>query len=289
MAFIIHGATGAQGAPLLARLARSGQQVVAAVRHPSAVPAAAGISAVAVDMASADSLEAVYQGADGVFIHLPLADEAVRLQYAHHITQAIGRARPQRVVISAGGAVVDAPGSPLQAPADGAVATLIRGVQATGVSLAVVAPRVFLENLLLPVVLDAVRADGMLRYPLRADCAVSWCSHQDVADAAARLLLDSAITGVVGVGQLPGLAGPDLAAGFAQHLGRPVVFESLAPAAFGDLLKPLLGEGAAAGVVAFYQALAQAPCHVIASETSAQQLLGLQPRSLPQWLAEMGV
>lgn len=289
MAFIIHGATGAQGAPLLARLARSGQQVAAAVRHPAAVQAADGVSAVAVDMASVDSLAAAYQGADGVFIHLPLADEAVRLQYAHHITQAIARARPRRVVISTSGAVVDAPGTPLQAPADSAVATLMRGVQATGVSLAVVAPRLFLENLLLPVVLDAVRADGLLRYPLRADYAVSWCSHRDVADAAARLLLDSSITGVVGVGQLPGLTGPDLAAGFARHLGRPVVFESLAPAAFGDLLKPLLGEAAAAGVVAFYQALAQAPCHVIAPETSAQQLLGLQPLSLPQWLAEMGV
>lgn len=289
MAFIIHGATGAQGAPLLARLAQSSQQVVAAVRHPLDVQAADGVSAVAVDMASVDALAAAYQGADGVFIHLPLADETVRLQYAQQIAQAIGRARPRRVVISTSGAVVDAPGLPLQAPADGAVAQLIRRVQATGVSLAVVAPRVFLENLLLPVVLDAVRADGMLRYPLRADYAVSWCSHQDVADASARLLLDSSITGVVGVGQLPGLTGPDLAAGFAQHLGRPVVFESLAPAAFGDLLQPLLGEAAAVGVVAFYQALAQVPCYVIAPETSVQQLLGLQPRSVPQWLAEMRV
>lgn len=289
MAFIIHGATGAQGAPLLARFAHSGQQVVGVVRHPSAVQAAAGVSAVAVDMASVDSLAAAYQGADGVFIHLPLADESVRLQYAQHIAQAIERARPRRVVIFTSGAVVDAPGTPLQAPDDGAVAMLIRGVQATGVSLAVVAPRVFLENLLLPVVLDAVRADGVLRYPLRADYAVSWCSHQDVADAAAHLLLDSSITGVVGVGQLPGVTGPDLAAGFAQHLGRSVAFASVAPAAFGDVLVPLLGEAAAAGVVMFYQTLAQVPCDVLAPETSAQQLLGLQPRSVPQWLAEMGV
>lgn len=287
MAFIIHGATGAQGAPLLACLAQSGQQVVAAVRHPSDVQAADGVSAVAVDMASVDSLAAAYQGADGVFIHLPLADEAVRLQYAQHIAQAIGRARPRRVVISTSGAVVDAPGSPLQAPADGAVAQLIRGVQATGVSLAVVAPRLFLENLLLPVVLDVVRSDGVLRYPLRADYAVSWCSHRDVADVAARLLPEASITGVVGVGQLPGVTGPDLAAGFAQHLGRHVAFASVAPAAFGELLAPLLSEAAAAGVVAFYQTLAQVSGNLIALETSAQQLLGLQPRSLSQWLTEM--
>jgi uncharacterized protein YbjT (DUF2867 family) len=281
---MIHGATGAQGAPLLARLTSSGKRAVAAVRNTAAVK---DMLAVAVDNASVDSLAAAYEGAEGVFIHLPVVAEADRLQYAHNIAQAIARAKPQRVVISTSGWVVDEPGSQLQNPPESAISTLIREVQQTGVSLAVVAPRLFFENLLNPVVLGPVKSEGILRYPLRADYPVSWSSHLDVAAVAERLLLDASVTGVVGVGQSPAITGLDLAEGFSSYLGRPVSFSSLEPEAFGEMIAPLFGAGAAAGVVAGYQAQARASANAIAQDTSAQRLLGLTPRTLLQWLAEI--
>ena len=284
MTYVIHGATGAQGGPLLARLTGSGQRAVAAVRN---TVAAKGVPAVAVDNASVDSLAAAYEGAKGVFIHLPVVAEANRLQYARNIAQAVGRAKPRRVVISTSGWVVDEPNSPLQNPPDSAIATLIREVQQTGVSLAVVAPRLFFENLLNPVVLGAVKSEGILRYPLRADYPVSWSSHLDVYEVAERLLLDISVTGVVGVGQAPGITGMDLAAGFSSYLGRPVSFSSLLPEAFGELIAPLFGADAAAGVVAGYQAQARASANAITQDTSAQRLLGLTPRSLQQWLTDI--
>ncbi len=284
MTYVIHGATGAQGAPILERLVRAGKHAVAAVRRPSDVT---GRPAVEVDNASVDSLIAAYQGADGVFIHLPVTAEAGRLQYARNIAQAIGRARPQRVVISTSGWVVDEPQSPLQNPPESAIATLLREVAQTGVSLAVVAPRLFFENLLNPVVLGPVKAHGVLRYPLQADYPVSWSSHLDVAQVVEHLLLDPAVTGVVGVGQSPGVCGVDLAQGFAHYLGRPVTFSSLSPDAFGEMIAPLFGAEGAAGVVAGYQAQARAAANAITAETSAQRLLGLTPRTLQQWLDEI--
>ena len=284
MTFVIHGATGAQGAPLLARLNRSDQRAVAAVRNTAALK---DVPAVAADNASVDSLAAAYEGAQGVFVHLPVVAEADRLQYAHNIAQAIARARPRRVVISTSGWVVDEPDSPLQNPPESAISTLIREVQQTGVSLAIVAPRLFFENLLNPVVLGPVKSEGILRYPLRADYPVSWSSHLDVAAVAERLLLDASVTGVVGVGQSPAITGMDLAEGFSSYLGRPVSFRSLEPEAFGDMIAPLFGAGAAAGVVAGYQAQARASANAIAQDTSAQRLLGLTPRTLLQWLAEI--
>ena len=283
MTYVIHGATGAQGAPLLARLSQAGKPAVAAVRNTTAVK---GAPAVEVDNASVDSLAAAYEGAAGVFIHLPVVAEAERLQYARNIAQAIARAKPKRVVISTSGVVIDEPDSPLQSPPESAISTLIREVQQTRVSLAVVAPRLFFENLLLPVFIGPAKVEGILRYPLRADFSVSWVSHLDVAEAAERLLLDTSVTGVVGVGQLPGVTGTGLAEGFARYLGRPVTFASLAPEALGEMLAPLFGADAAAGVVAGYQAQAQASANAIAQETSAQRLLGLTPRTLQQWLAE---
>jgi len=216
------------------------------------------------------------------------APEAAAAQ-ARAVVEAVTRARPGRVVISTSGQIVDQPGSPLQAPADSPIMTLIDGVTGSGVPTAVVAPRLYLENLLLPVVLAPAREEGVLRYPLPTSFPVSWSSHLDVAEVVARLLTDaSPTTGTVGVGHLPGLTGPDLAAAFSDHLGREVRFEGITPEAFGELITPLFGP-AAAPVVELYRALNAQDGNTIAEDGSAQELLGLRPRPIEQWLEDLAV
>ena len=287
MADIVHGATGAQGSPVLSALTTAGRSAIAAVRHPEAVPD--GIVARQVDLASAASLASVYEGADGVFIHLPMGAPEAAAAQARAVVEAVTRAHPGRVVISTSGQIVDQPGSPLQAAADSPIMTLIDGVTGSGVPTAVVAPRLYLENLLLPVVLDPACQEGVLRYPLPASFPVSWSSHLDVADVVVRLLTDaSPNTGTVGVGHRPGLTGPDLAAAFSSHLGREVRFEGITPEAFGELITPLFGP-AAAPVVELYRALNAQDGNTIAEDSSAQELLGLRPRPIEQWLKDLAV
>ncbi len=286
MSFLIHGATGAQGGPLFERLLTSGKDAKGAVRN---LPDKAHTAFVQIDNSSVDSLVHAYRGMEGVFVHLPVTAEHERAVYAHNIARAVAITRPPRVVISTSGWVVDEPNSPLQNPEDSAIVSLIRAITETGVSVAVVAPRLFFENLLNPLVLGAVKAEGILRYPLRAEYQVSWSSHLDVADVAATLLSHPEITGIVGVGQYPGITGANLAEGFAQSLSRPVSFESVTPKAFGEMIAPMFGEGPAAGVVAGYQAQALAECNVINEQTSAQKRLGMQPRSFQQWLTDVSV
>ena len=287
MADIVHGATGAQGSPILSALTSAGRTAIAAVRHPEAVPD--GIVARQVDLASVASLASAYKGADGVFVHLPMGAPEAAAAQARAVVEAVTRAHPGRVIISTSGQIVDQPGSPLQAPVDSPIMTLIDGVTGSGVPTAVVAPRLYLENLLLPVVLDPARQEGVLRYPLPASFPVSWSSHLDVADVVVRLLTDaSPTTGTVGVGHRPGLTGPDLAASFSSHLGREVRFEGITPEAFGELITPLFGP-AAAPVVELYQALNAQDGNTIAEDSSAQELLGLRPRPIEQWLEDLAV
>ena len=287
MADIVHGATGAQGSPILSALTSAGRTAIAAVRHPEAVPD--GIVARQVDLASVASLASAYKGADGVFVHLPMGAPEAAAAQARAVVEAVAQARPGRVVISTSGQIVDQPGSPLQATADSPIMTLIDGVTGSGVPTAVVAPRLYLENLLLPVVLDPARQEGVLRYPLPASFPVSWSSHLDVADVVVRLLTDaSPTTGTVDVGHRPGLTGPDLAAAFSSHLGREVRFEGITPEAFGELITPLFGP-AAALVVELYQALNAQDGNTIAEDSSAQELLGLRPRPIEQWLEDLAV
>ena len=286
MKYIIHGATGAQGSPLFSRLLKEGKEAVAAVRDPAALT---DVPAVAVDYTSVESLAAAYRNAKGVFVHLPVVSEEARLQYARNIAEAIGQTKPQRVVISTSGWVVDEPGTPRQSPEDSAISTLIREVEKTGVSLVVIAPRLYLENLLLPLVLEPAKQEGILQYPLRADFPVSWSSHLDVADVAAALFADTSVTGIVGVGQQPAVTGADLADSFSKHFGREVTYKGLNPDEFGELITPLFGEGAAASVVGGYKSMALVSANAINSKTSAQTLLGITPRTVEQWLSEVGI
>ncbi|MEU9605032.1 NmrA family NAD(P)-binding protein [Streptomyces sp. NPDC048057] len=289
MSYVIHGATGAQGAPVLAALAASGAPVTAVSRGAATVPD--GVRAVAADYASVDALARAYEGADGVFVHLPLGAPDDRLAFARNVVAAVERARPARVVVSTSGAFTNATSATAAGgvPADPAVAHLVEGVRRSGVSYAVVAPRLFLENLLLPPVVGGAREEGVLRYPLAAGLPVSWSSHLDVADVVAVLLRRTDVVGTVTVGQYPAVTGPQLAEAFGGRFGREVAYEGITPDAFAGLIAPLLGEATAAGVAGLYRAIGTLPDHAITPADSAQELLGLTPRTTGEWLADLGL
>ena len=149
--------------------------------------------------------------------------------------------------------------------------------------------RLYLENLLLPTAIGPVRAEGVLRYPIREDYAVSWSSHLDVADVVVRLLQEGTVTGVVGIGAAGGYVGADLASGLGQYFAREMRFESQDPANMRVGLAPMLGDAAAESVATSYVLRLSQPGDVIDPATSAQDLLGLAPRSIVEWLHDLGV
>lgn len=286
MTYVIHGATGAQGGPVVSALTAAGKPVVALTRNAhAAVP---GARVAAVDYSSTAGLTELYDGATAVFIHLPVTAEDDRRTYAANIVAAVRAARPARVVFSTSGYALGAFGRGTQDdPARGAVMTLFNGLADSGVSYAAIAPELFLENLLMPHVVAAAREQGVLRYPLPAGFGVSWASHLDIADAAVALFERPDVTGVVSVGQYPAITGPDLAAAFAARFGRDVTYEAITPEAFQATLAPMIGEGPAADVAAGYRATTTLPDRSITSENSTQKLLGVTPRTPNQWLADI--
>ncbi|MFH8370658.1 NmrA family NAD(P)-binding protein [Streptomyces sp. NPDC018031] len=280
MTYVIHGATGAQGAPVVAALAAAGKSVTAVTRNERAV--VDGARVVSAAYSSAADLTEAYRGAAGVFVHLPVTPEGDHRIFVRNILAAVREARPARVLFSTSGAPTD--------PASGgAAATMVAGLADSGVCHAVIAPELFLENLLMPYVTDSARERGVLPYPIRADFPVSWASHLDIADVAVALFEHTDITGTVSVGQYPAITGPDLAEAFGARLGRDVVFEPITPEEFRTSVAPLIGEGAAAHVAEIYRAMSATPGRSIAPETSARKLLGIAPRTTSQWLADIGL
>lgn len=285
MTYVIHGATGAQGAPVVAALVAAGKPVVALTRNTDAVVPGATVAATATGYSSTAELTEAYRGADGVFVHLPMASEEDRQAYARNIAAAVRAARPARVVFSTSGFAIDAPGSGHPGrPVDSAVSALTEGLADSGVPYAVIAPELFLENLLMPHVLGPVREHGVLGYPLPAEFPVSWASHLDIADVALALFECPDVSGVVAVGQYPAITGPDLAESFGARLGRNVDYEAVTPDEFRTSLAAFIGDGPAADVAAAYEAMTALPDRSIAPEHSAQKLLDLTPRTTGQWL-----
>jgi uncharacterized protein YbjT (DUF2867 family) len=278
MTYIVHGATGAQGSPVLSALSAAGQHATAAVRDISGVTGAA----VAVDLTSTESLVAAYAGASGVFVHLPVGPPDMQAQVARAVVAAVRQAKPPRVVFSTSGY-----GSSTDAQSPAGI--MAAGLADSGTSYATVEPRLFLENLLLPPVHAGATGDGMLSYPLRSDYAVSWASHLDVADVVVRLLTDTAVTGVVSVGALPGLVGDDLAEGFSRHYDKPIAYDAMDPEAFGALIIPMFGEAGARPVIDSYLWRATQDDEMIPEDTAAQNLLGIYPRPVHEWLGDLAV
>ncbi|MEU6226313.1 NmrA family NAD(P)-binding protein [Streptomyces sp. NPDC047042] len=280
MTYMIHGATGAQGAPVVASLTAAGKPVTALTRDAGAV--VDGARVLAVDYSSTTDLTEAYRGAEGVFVHLPVAPEEDRLTFARNVVAAVREARPARVVFSTSGAIVHPDGD----GSDGtATSVLAAGLADSGVSHAVIEPRFYLENLLLPHVIAGVQEEGVLRYSLPSGFPASWASHLDIADAATALFERTDITGVVSVGQYPGVSGEQLAEAFSTRLGRTVVYEAADPHAFFAPLAPILGEQATADIVNMYRAVGTQPDHSITAERSAQKRIGVTPRTTGQWLA----
>ncbi len=239
-----------------------------------------GARIVSAAYSSAADLTDAYRGAAGVFVHLPVTAEENRRLFVGNILTAVREARPDRVVLSTSGFPID--------PAiGGAAVTLTAGLADSGVSHAVIAPELYLENLLMPYVIDSVRERGVLPYPIRADFPVSWASHLDSADTAVALFDRPDVTGEVTVGQYPAITGPDLAAAFGAHLGTTVTFGSITPEDFRTSVAPLIGEGPAADIAHAYQAMSALPDRSITPENSAQKLLGITPRTTRQWLTDM--
>lgn len=282
LSITVHGATGAQGSPVVSGLLAAGHRVTAVARHPRNLPEGTRIAAV--DLADTDALCEAYSGADGVFCHLPMGEPEQLGAYARSIGRALSAARPSRIVVSTSGRPVGEAGGDQAGP----LTDLVDHLRGSGLCVAVVATRLYLENLLLAPVLEPARREGVLRYPLPEAFAASWCSHQDVADAAIALLSrERQLAGTLEVGHLPGLTGPDLAAGLATGLGIEVRYQPTSPQEFAAAITPLFGREAAASVAAFYEGLAARDHWTIDSRRSAQHLLGLAPRAVEAWLGEV--
>ncbi len=283
----IFGASGAQGAPVVERAlaqgmtARDAREVAA--MHPNA-------EAVSADLSSVAAVNAALRDVDAAFVHLPMPmgpDDAQKwlgtlIEAAHQVTL------PLLVFTTSAPSGLRYPSA---ITTDGATA-VITTLQASGIPTIILQPAIYLENLQPEMFLPRLRREGVLDYPpLPVNQKVMWTSHKDQAKIAVAALARPDLAGnSYEIGTPNALTGGELAELLAGWLGRPVMFDPLTPAEFGQRIGDALNSpGAGFALTDQYGALAKMESNGMAVDTSAlEATFGITLTSVAEHIKSWG-
>lgn len=280
--YAVFGASGAQGSAIAAALVAAGHAVRGISR--SGAPAGDGVEAVAADLGDRDQVYAALDGVTHVSLTIPLCYDATLVRrYAENVVAAAAEQGARRVVLNSNTRI---PAEPTDAAAFETRRIAEEVVLGGDVPAVVLRPAIYLENLLAPGVVDAVKSAGVLAYPLPAATPISWISHADLGQAVAVALTDDELVGqTLEIGGAD-LVGAELAEAVGAAAGRPLTFAPLDPAVFEQGLAGFLGADAAAGVAGLYHWVGRDPeTAVMSGGADGLKKLGVTPTSAADWAA----
>ncbi|MEU1280985.1 NmrA family NAD(P)-binding protein [Streptomyces sp. NPDC005805] len=291
MRVAVVGATGHQGGAAARLLAGLGHRVRTISRRPEAErPALPGVLVADGDLGRQEDVRRLFEGATHAAVTMPLVYEAEKvMRYAQHIAKAARGARLERIVYNANTRVPERTTRLAAFETRRLVETVLReGLADSGTELVVLRPPVYLDNLFSPWNGPALVDEGVLAYPLPADCRAAWLSHTDLARAvAAALTAEGAGGRTFDIGGARGLTGAELAEAFGRGLGRAVEYRALEPDVFERALAQIIGPETARGVAGIYHCMASgAEPDLMADDGGAwTKALAVEPAPVEEWVA----
>lgn len=220
---LVTGATGNVGRPLVAGLLADGARVRALTRDPAAAGFPPGVAVTGGDYAAPGTLAEAVRGADAVFVNIGALRE-----HAGELIAAARGAGVSRIVMLSSIAVRDEGDQVLSLGRQHKAVE--DAIKAAGVDWTILRCGGFATNTLAWAA--SVRAESVVRFPY-GEAALALIAEQDIAAAAARVLLDSGHAGQTYV-----LTGAESltqirqAEAIGKAIGRPVRFEELSPGQF---------------------------------------------------------
>lgn len=285
--YLVTGANGFQGAAVVRALADPGRRVRGLGRKGAdpARPAVPGVTRVTGDLGDPADVRRAFDGVTHAVVTLPLVfDPPTVRAYVRHVVAAARQVRLRRLVFNTGIVLPEQPTRYAVFETRREAEAMLRD---SGVPLVVLRPTIYLDNLFSPWTGPALVNDGVLGYPLAADRRVAWLSHRDLAAATvAALTRDDLVGETIDVGGRDRVTGPELAAAFAQALGRDVRYLALDPEAFRAGLGRALGAELADGVAGIYQwAAGEAdPTALDVDPAEVEKRLGVSLTPLSRWI-----
>jgi uncharacterized protein YbjT (DUF2867 family) len=286
---MVLGATGDQGAPLVARLLEAGYRVTAGTRRP--VPDFPELPTVPADITDPASLARAFDGQDALAMHLPFEfDRAVAASHGRNIAQAAQAAGLRKIVFNTSCFVAD---QDLDLSAHDGRRDIERALADTGISCVFIEPVVFMDNLIRIWSKPSIVRRGVFAYPAAPGLKISWICLDDVAAyMVAALGTDRADGRHVPVGGPEALVGDEVAERLSEATGRPIRFESIAPGEFAARMSELVTGSRDVpphsiydGMARFYRFYNEQPESVLVVDPAVPRaLLGVAPTRMRDWL-----
>lgn len=246
MKVLVYGGTGAQANPLAQLLREREYDVRVLTRDPvrAALVLPAGATAVKGDFDDADSLQRASSNVDAVSFMIPAFIKKPEnfLLYAQRAMEAAAAGGVKLIVWNTGGRF---PEAHPQRALDQAMLAVWNVLKSAGLPLIVIAPTTYMENLLGPGPLNAIRTRDEVAYPVLAERKMGWIAARDVSAFVVAALERPHFAGrIFRVSGEQGINGPELADAFSSVLGRPFKYRTLTPAEMREALEEAYGEGA---------------------------------------------
>jgi uncharacterized protein YbjT (DUF2867 family) len=239
MKVLVFGATGDQGAAQIDRLRAAGHRPIAAGRHPERSSG----EAIFADFAEPASLAAAIDGMEAIFLTLPSTSfqPAEPLIAATDIIARAAAAAPSVRMLIFNSSLPMAPEKLGFAAQDARIEMRAR-LFAAGIPTVVLAPVVFLDNLLKGWVWPTLVRQGKIVYPHPDSLQVSWICHDDLAALMVAALGRPDLAGrTFAVGGPEALRGPELARRLSLAWRRKLTFESQSLDDFTARISDLFG------------------------------------------------
>jgi uncharacterized protein YbjT (DUF2867 family) len=271
---VVTGATGNVGRPLVRALAAAGAPVVAVSRATSPPDLPDGVVHRRADLADADGLRPVLDGATALFVLVSGAGAHVR---PHDLLGAAEAGGVQRVVLLSSQAARTRPDSPSHAP----LRALEDAVRGAGMAWTLLRPGGFHSNALAWA--GSVRGSRTVAAPF-GDVGLPSVHPADIAAVAAAALLDDGHAERVHELTGPAAVTPrQRAAAIGAALGEPVRFVELEPARARAAMLAFMPEPVVEGTLAILGAPTADEQRV---SPDVERVLGRAPRSFADWAGE---
>jgi len=265
--YLVTGATGHVGRPLVARLAAAGEPVRAFCRHPERGAFPSSVELAAGDISDPEAARRALQGVTRLFL--------MRAPGVEAFWDEVLRSGVQHVVVLSSGAVASGVRTYI-----GDVHRQVEDmVRQAPVTFSFLRPGAFMSNALQWAA--AIRADGVVRAPF-GDVPNAPVDARDLADAAAHLLRDPEAS----AGQIHPITGPELltvrrqVAILQDVLGRPLGFADVPD----DMAEQQMKRFAPQPIVdSLFAMMHDAAAHPNAELHPLTQVTGQPARTFAQW------
>lgn len=282
---LVYGASGQQGCPILDELTAQGYRPVALTRtRDTSLPD--GTTRVVGDMNDRESLIRAQEGIPLTIVILPLVfNRNLVAQYMRNIIDAALYSGVRRLVFDTSVPVPDKPVGVAALDVKVAAAELLAN---SGLDTVTIRPTIYAGNLAAPWTAPAIVRDKVIAYPLAADVACSWISWEDAARAVVAALRRTDLSGLsIDIGGPQALTGKELAEAFDHARGSGHRYAAVPADAFEAGLAPAIGADAARAIAELYGFLSGDGAEMLSVADDWQQLLGVSPRSMPDWIEDI--